>query len=234
MSGSALTARRRSSPLAPFLREGGTKFTPSVVTFAEPQSRAAEAVRALRTHMMAQHVQEGRRALAVVGASEGVGCTFVAVNLAASLSQIGIKTLIIDADLRNPEVDKLLPAGDAGEGLRQCLSSPDAPFYEHIRDDVLPGLSALYSGGAAPNPQELLAGDRFRALIDFCLRDYDATIIDTPPANSCSDARRVSTVVGYSLVVAAKDRSYVDDVKILISQLKGDRARVIGTVLNQA
>lgn len=62
----------------------------------------------------------------------------------------------------------------------------------------------------------------------FCLREYDATIIDTPPANTCSDARRVSTVVGYSLIVTRRNKSLVNDVKILTEQLRGDHAEVIG------
>ena len=57
---------------------------------------------------------------------------------------------------------------------------------------------------------------------------------DTPPANICSDARRVSTVTGYSVIVARRDLSYVEDIKILAGQLLADRAQVVGTVLNEA
>ncbi len=68
----------------------------------------------------------------------------------------------------------------------------------------------------------------------YCLREYDVTIIDTPAANTSTDARRISGVVGYSLIVTARDKTFVRDVKILASQLKADGATVIGTVLNQA
>ncbi|MHB8529302.1 MAG: CpsD/CapB family tyrosine-protein kinase [Caulobacteraceae bacterium] len=208
-------------------------FSPSLVTIADPFGKAAEAIRALRTHIMAQHVQEGRRALAVCAASSGVGCTFVATNLAVALSQVGIKKLLIDADMRSPTVHRIIRPQRETDGLRQCLTSQEATFGEAIEAEVLPNLSVMYAGGASANPQELLAGERFRSLMDFCLRDFDATIIDTPAANSCSDARRVSTVVGYSLIVAGRDRSYVEDVKTLIGQLEQDHARVVGTVLNQ-
>jgi protein-tyrosine kinase len=60
------------------------------------------------------------------------------------------------------------------------------------------------------------------------------TIVDTPPANSSSDVRRISTVLGYSLIVAGSNRSYVNDVKTLAAQLRSDHAKVIGTVLNWA
>ena len=103
-----------------------------------------------------------------------------------------------------------------------------------IEADILPSLSVLFSTGRATNAQELLASNRFEALMHFCLREYDATIIDTPPANTCSDARRVSTVVGYSLIVTRRNKSLVNDVKILTEQLRGDHAEVIGSVLNEA
>jgi len=84
--------------------------SPSLVTLSDPLGPAAEAIRALRTHIQSQHLQEGRRGLAICGVSAGHGCTFVASNLAVALSQIGVATLLIDANLREPGVDKLLPA----------------------------------------------------------------------------------------------------------------------------
>lgn len=194
-----------------------------------------ESFRALRTHVMARHVEEGRRALAVCAATAGAGCTFVAANLAVALSQIGLKTLLIDANLRAPGIDQTFrPQGGAATGLQQCLSHVDAGFSEFIEPDVLPGLSILFAGGSPPNPQELLAGDRFSDLMSWCLREYDITIVDTPPASTCSDANRVSSVVGYSLVVARRDVTIVNDLKILISQLENDGARVIGTVMTES
>jgi capsular exopolysaccharide synthesis family protein len=210
------------------------RFAPSLVILSQPTGAAAEAMRGLRTHVMAQHVQKGRRALAVCGATQHVGCTFVAANLAIALSQIGVKTLLLDANLRTPGVEQLISPSSERPGLAQCLSGWDVNFSDFIEPNVLPNLSVIYAGGAAANAQELLAGDRFKRLMDFCLRDFDATLIDTPPANSSADARRIGNVVGYGLIVARRDKTFVEDVKILTAQLQADNARVIGTVLNQA
>jgi len=209
-------------------------FAPSLVMLSRPTDASAEAIRALRTHIMAQHVQKGRRALAICGASPGVGCTFVAANLAVALAQIGVKTLLLDANLRAPRLDRLISPLREGHGLLQCLSSDNVSFIDSIEPDVLPDLSVMYAGGVASNPQELLAGGRFKQLVDFCLRDFDATIVDTPPANGSADVRRISTVIGYSLIVTRRNRTFVEDVKILTGQLEADHARVVGTVLNQA
>ncbi len=78
--------------------------TRALVTLSSQASETAEAIRGLRTHIMARHVREGHRALAICAASEGVGCSFVAANLAVSLSQIGVNTLLIDANMRKPSI----------------------------------------------------------------------------------------------------------------------------------
>lgn len=217
------------APLLPKARFG---FSSEVVMIADPNSIRAEALRALRTHVMAQHIDDGRRGLAVCAASLGVGATFVAVNLAIGLAQVGVKTLLIDGDMRQAQVNEYVEPSGEVFGIQQYLEGRD--FSECVQYDVIENLSVMFAGGRAANAQELLATDRFSGLVNRCLRDFDLTIIDTPPANLCADARRISTVVGYSLIVAKRHFSLVDDVKVLSSQLIEDRAQILGTVLNEA
>lgn len=205
----------------------------SVMTVSGESTHSSESVRALRTHIMARHVSAGHRALAICSTTRGSGCTFVATNLAVALSQIGINTLLIDADLRKPGVARALGRQPAKADLQAALSTP-ANFSDCIDRNVLPNLSVMFSAGGVRNAQELLANLRFERLMDFCLREFESTIVDTPPANIYSDARRISTVVGYSLIVARRNRTHLDDVKTLVEQLHGDHATVIGTVLNDA
>lgn len=219
------------TPEASSASAGTFKFSSSVVMLSDPTGAQAEAVRTLRTHIMAHHVDDGRRGLAICAASADVGCTFTAVNLAVALSQIGVKTLLIDGDLRQPALETFIAPSVPKIGLRQYLEAPETG--DAIQSEVLPNLSLLYSGGSSPDAQELLPSDRFKDLIDRCLRDYDLTIIDTPPANSSAEARRISTVVGYSVIVARRHQTLVKDVTVLAAQLEEDRARVIGTVMNE-
>lgn len=208
-------------------------FSPDLVTISEPLSSSAESMRSLRTHILAQHVQAGRRALAVCAPSEGVGCTFVAANLAVALAQVGIKTLLVDANLRNPGLDDLFQGDPPGEGgLSGCLARPGARVGDHVDADVLPNLSIFRAGPASSNAQELLATDWFERVINFCLRDHDITILDTPPANLYADVRRVSTVAGYSLIVARRHKSLLADVRTLSAQIQTANGAVIGAVLN--
>ena len=209
-------------------------FSKSLATLRPEGSGEAESFRALRTHIVARHVEEGRRAITICSVTPNVGCSYVASNLAVSLSQIGLKTLLIDANLRSPGIDRVFIPSDPQIGLWQCLMSSGQDYAEYIQEDILPDLSVMFAGGAPYNPQELLASERFSDLMSFCLRDYEMTVIDTPPASTCSDAIRVSSVAGYSLVVARQHRTLVNDVRTLIAQLESDRARVIGTVMNEA
>ena len=217
----------------PVTNVAGCAFSPALFTLSDPHGEQAEAIRAIRTFVMAQHVDRGRRALAICAPSRGVGCTFVAANIAVALSQIGVKTILVDGDLHHPSVANLIRPASPRSGLANCLSSQE-PFSECIDFEVAPNLSLMLAGRPVENSRELLAGDRFQMLMDSCLRDFDMTIVDTPPANSSSDVRRISTVLGYSLIVAGSHRSYVNDVKVLAEQLRTDHAKVLGTVLNGA
>ena len=210
------------------------EFSRGLAMLSEPSGATAESVRALRTHIVAQHVDYGRRSLAVCAPSRAVGCTFTAVNLAVSLSQIGLKTLLIDGNLRDPAVVDFISPSHEVRGLAQRLQSEDENWLDGICADVLPDLSVMFAGEKVADAQALLAKYRFETLVDFCLRNFDVTLVDTPPANSCADARLISKVVRYSLVVARKDKTFVSDVKTLVGQLESDDVKVIGTVFNQA
>jgi protein-tyrosine kinase len=212
--------------------DGNALNLKSFVTLGDEPSVVAESVRALRTHILARHVQRGHRALAICAPTQGVGCTFVAANLAVALSQIGLNTLLIDANMRHPGVADRFGIKTTKKDLRAALSS-DANINDCIERTSLPQLSVVPAMGRAGNAQELVASARFKVVMDFCLREFDATLLDTPPANKYSDARRISSVVGYSLVVAQRNKSLLSDVKALVEQLQGDRAVVIGTVLTE-
>ena len=222
------------APLAPTVLRAAEApaISPLLTTLSRPLSAAAEAIRALRTHVLAQHIQAGRRGLAICGPSINVGCSYVAANLAVALAQIGLKTLLVDGDLRAPGVDKFIPPRTATGGLSACLHVTDSRIGDYIDPDLLPNLSVFFAGDAAVNAQELLAREWCGDVMHQCLRDFDITIVDTPPANTSADARRISNVIGYGLIVARRHKSLVSDVRVLVEQLIDDHATVIGTVMN--
>ena len=200
---------------------------------AQYEGMRAEAIRALRTRIVARHIREGRRALSLCAPHANSGCSFVAANLAVALAQIGAKTLLVDADLRTSRIAEMFALAPDTRGLSDFLADDSLRIDQVLYSDVLPLLSVVPSGHQASNPQELLSSSRFKYFVDILMREYDITIFDTTPANICADAQRVSTVAGYSLIVTRQHNSYVSDVVTLSKQLVADRAVVIGSVLNE-
>lgn len=202
------------------------------VMINDPQGLEAESIRALRTRLAAQHLREGRRSLAVCAAAAEAGCTYVAVNLAVAMAQAGVRTALVDANLRDPMIADLCSLPLSMPGLSDYLSSDSITMAEIVDSELMPNLAVIGGGETPSNPQELLSGARFRGLVDQLLREYDLTIFDTPPANICSDGQRVATMAGFSLIVSRKHKSYVEDVKTLAKQLRADRSVVVGSILN--
>lgn len=204
-----------------------------LVVLSNPVSVRAESIRLLRTQIIAQHIKLGRRALAVVAPIEGVGCSFIAANLAAALSQIGTKTLLVDANLRSPRVDQIFGLDSAGPGLSSYLSLQAARPERVVHANVMPNLSVIAAGPPVARPQELLSSTRFRDGMNMLLREYDIAIFDTPPSNSCADALTVAAAIGYSIIVARRDHTFVNDIGALASQLAASRSTVVGSVLSE-
>jgi protein-tyrosine kinase len=207
-------------------------FVNQIVMLTHPEGTEAEAIRGLRTRVMAQHVREGRRALAICTPTEGTGASFVAANLAASLAQIGVKTVVVDTNLRTPRLTALFGQSNADVGLGNYLADPSITIDAVVNETTLSGLSIITAGSQQPNPQELLSGARFKGLVDVLLREFDFTIFATSPTSNCTDAQRVATVAGYTLIVARKHDTHMKDITTLANMLRADRAIIVGTVLN--
>ncbi|GGE03565.1 hypothetical protein GCM10011529_07570 [Polymorphobacter glacialis] len=204
-----------------------------LVVLSDPSSVRAESIRLLRTQIIAQHIRSGRRGLAFVSAVDGTGCSFLAANLAASLSQVGIKTLLIDANMRAPRIDQFFGLEPGAAGLSSFLSLQVARPERVVNANVLPSLSVMTAGPPVTRPQELLSGNRFRDGANMLLREYDLVIFDTPPSSTNADALTIGAAAGYALLVARRDHSYFSDVQTLVSQLAAARCPVIGSVLNE-
>lgn len=209
------------------------QFSPRVVVLSEPNSPEAEAIAALRTHLLAHHIRAGRRGLAICSPSAEGGSTFLSVNLAVSLAKAGIRTLLIDANLRQPDVHNMIVPSREVPSLKSCLTDSSVTFGDVILEEAIPSLSIIYAGEELSQAHEQLAAPAFKSLVDLCMRDFEVTIIDTPASNNNADARRIASIVRHCVVVARKDKTYVSDVKTLIEEMKSDKVNVIGTVLNE-
>lgn len=203
-----------------------------VAAFAPFHPRTEE-LRGLRTQLLIRwfNAQAGRNALVVTSPEPAEGRSYVAANLAVVFSQLGARTLLVDADLRKPRQSEIfgLPSG---HGLSTLLAGRS----EHQASFPVAGLarmSVLPAGPLPPNPQELLSRPTFAALVKELQSLYDVVIIDTPPASRYADAQSITFRAGDALVVARKNHTAVESTAKVIRELAATGARVVGTVINE-
>jgi protein-tyrosine kinase len=213
-------------------KSGAAGASPELVAAFAPFHPRTEEMRALRTQLLIRwyNPDAGRNALVVTSPDAGEGRSYVAANLAIVFSQLGARTLLVDADLRNPRQAKIfgLPSG-------QGLSTLLAGRSEHKATFPVAGLSRLSvlpAGPLPPNPQELLSRPAFAALVKDLQSLYDVVIIDTPPASRYADAQSITFRAGDALVVARKNHTTVDSTSKVVRELAATGARVVGTVIN--
>lgn len=197
------------------------------------QSRAGSALRDAATAVQ-QHVVRGRRGLAICAAASGAGVSFVTASLGLTIAEAGVRTLMIDANLRRPALLDLIPPDSPPHlGLWQFLRGEVDDPAALVEPDVAPNLSIIYAGGTGPGVQDLFDTDRFEELMRYALRSYDLTLIDTPAANRCAETRRIAAVAGYAAIVARRDVTMAEDLATLIADLRLDRTEVIGSIFNE-
>jgi len=216
----------------PYAQAGHKQFNPELITATTPFSDVSETFRSIRSQLVRRFAQVSeRRALAVVSADEGDGKTFVAANLAIAFSQLGRRTLLIDADMRAPRVHQVFGIENSG-GLSSILSGRmSARVLTPVTD--LPSLFVLPVGTLPPNPLELLESPAFGLLIRELLGKFDHVIIDTPAAVVGADAGVIAARSGAFLAVARQGRTRMESMLELVRSLRDSTTESAGFVLNE-
>jgi protein-tyrosine kinase len=209
-------------------------LAPELLAAWQPDSAAAEHLRALRSQLLLRWFENDARhaALAVLSAGPAEGRSYITANLAVLFSQLGKRTLVIDADLRRPRQHEIFGVSSR-IGLSTILSGR-AGREAVIEIESIPGLAVLPAGALPPNPQELLARPGLPRLIAALRSQYEVILIDTPPADSCADAATIAARAGAALVLACRDRSSVPRIAGLADDLREFGVTIVGAVLNGA
>jgi protein-tyrosine kinase len=212
---------------------GDSQLDPTLVTAFHPLSRAAEEFRALKSQLMLRwfKVDPRRRILAIVSQRPRDGRSFVAANLAVVFSQQGLRTLLIDADLRSPKIATWFQTSDSAAGLAGILSSrAGLEVIEMV--DGLPYLRILPAGSSPPNPQKLVSMPAFGHLLDQVREQFDIVLIDTPAIESFSDAEIIAARAGAALMVVRKNQSPLRGVSDVARRMQDTGVAMVGTMLN--
>ena len=218
----------------PYLASDDTSLSHELVAAYQPFSPVVEQLRALRSQLMLRwfDAEAERKALAIVSPGRGEGRSFMAANLAIVFSQLGERTLLIDADLRQPRQHELFKLAKSS-GLSGILA--DRAGAEAIMPvQSLLGLSVLPAGAVPPNPQELLGRPAFTETLHAHSHNFDVVIIDTPPGSEYADAQTIAVRAGAALMLTRKNHSSMAEIVRLTQSLRQFGATLVGAVLNDA
>ena len=162
---------------------------PAVI--ADPASREAEAFRSLRTALSFLGERKEFKSILFTSAIAGEGKTYCSLNCAAALAQVGLRTLLIDADLRRPNLTKIFLHESHNRGLTNCLHG-GATLMECCARTQIDNLFILGAGERAPKPTELLAANDLVALLTEASHHFDRVVLDGAPVNAVSDTQLIA------------------------------------------
>lgn len=218
----------------PYLVPGQSHVSPEVVAAWAPFSAQVEALRALRSQLMLRwfSAEEDHRSLAVVSPNKGEGRSHLAANLAVVFSQMGEKTLLIDADLRSPRQHALFGLENM-TGLSAVLADR-ADLNVIARIPAFVDLSVLTAGAVPPNPLELLGRGAFGDVMSACSEAFDVVVIDTPADSLGADGQIVAARCHGALMVARRNRTSLERCRELGEAIRAAGAALVGAVLNEA
>lgn len=219
---------------------------------SDRSSIQAEAFRTLRATLSLLGEESRRRIFLITSAVPGEGKSRTSGNLAVAFAQRGLKTLLIDADMRRPSQQNLFAtelrptaealavsaredaSGKPGKlaGLSEYLSGL-APLSEVSNATAEPNLTIILAGGRSPQPADLLAQKNFVELLGRSEQMFDRIIIDTPPVNSVADALVMAPCAHAICLVVHSGSTSRRGVQRAIESLKRAHGNTVGIILNR-
>lgn len=198
--------------------------------YEHPRSPSAESYRSLRAVLQNQPLAGSCRRIVVTSCLAGEGKTTTAIGLAAAYAQLGLRVLLVDADLRLPRLHTAFEL-PAEPGLTDSLVAMDQPGQTVVRTPI-PRLSLLRCGGKVEYPNEFLASSEVSRLLDRLALAYDVVLLDTPPAAIVADALALAKLVDGIVLVVRRGRVPRALALKTIGQLQQAGAQVLGVVVN--
>jgi capsular exopolysaccharide synthesis family protein len=191
---------------------------------------AVEQYRKLAAALHQLQVERGTKVVMVASAMAGEGKTLTAANVAYTLSEsFRRRTLLIDADLRRPTVDKVLDIVSVS-GLNDALDAPEDRKLAIV--EMSPRLSVLTAGRPNPDPMSGLTSARMRSIVQEAATRFDWVVLDTPPIELLPDASLLCEIVDAVVLVIGAGHAPYRSIERAVNAI--DRKRIVGVVLNRA
>ena len=187
-----------------------------------------ESYKAARSNIMFSLSADDDKLFAVTSYSKGEGKSTVSANLAISFSKMEKRVLLVDCDLRRPNIHNVFKVENTA-GLSNIIGKM-VDYEDVVHRNVLPNLDILPSGTIPPNPSELLCSARFTELVKKLHEDYDYIIFDTPPIGVVADALLLKDLVAGFVVVLRERSTTHGDVQNILDSMKLADAKILGFV----
>ena len=187
-----------------------------------------ESYKAARTNIMFSLSADDNKFFAVTSYSKGEGKSTVSSNLAISFSKMEKRVLLIDSDLRRPNIHNIFKLENTA-GLSNIIGKM-TDFEDVVHKDVIPNLDILTSGTIPPNPSELLCSARFLELVEKIKDQYDYVLFDTPPIGVVSDALLLKDLVAGFVVVLRERSTTHGDIQNLLESASLADCKLLGFI----
>lgn len=187
-----------------------------------------ESYKSARSNIMFSLSAEDQKVFAVTSYAKGEGKSTVSANLAISFSKMERRVLLVDCDLRRPNLHNIFKVENT-VGLSNIIGKM-ADFEDAVKHDVLPNLDILPSGTIPPNPSELLCSPGFEKLVKGLIDEYDYIIFDTPPIGVVADALLLKDrVAGYVVVLRERSTTH-GDIQKMLESIKLADTKILGFI----
>ena len=197
----------------------------------DPTSAFSEAYRSVRTALQFSTTSGAPRRLVVTSSSKNEGKSTTALALAINFAQMGKPILLIDADLRNPVLHKMLKVENT-RGLSNYLSS-EATVMQMVQRTDVPNLFVMTTGPLPPNPVELLSGMKMLSLLAQAEEHFAHVIVDGPPVLGIADSIVLSNQVDNAVFVIESGRTRKGHAKAALKRLQQAGVHPLGVILTK-
>lgn len=219
--------RRRGVYVAPVDED---QVNACIVTQHDPKSPISEAYRTLRTNFQFATLKLKPKTVMVTSAVPAEGKTTTAINMAVTMADCGIRVLLVDTDLRRPNVHRVLRM-ERGPGLADVLRG-DAKLPDVIRKTRVDNLWIISSGRVPPNPSELIGSQRMASLMQTLGSDFDLVVCDAPSVLVVTDPVLLATHVDTAVLVVSVRNARRETIQRACKLLQTASANIAGVVLN--
>lgn len=196
-----------------------------------PTSSAAEAFRTLRAAVSLVRNADKLRTIVVTSTIPSEGKSLVASNFAIVTAQTGLKTLLVDADLRRPSIHKAFQL-KSQVGLSAYLSSRDRTIEEIVIPTEVPNLDVVCCGTMPTNPSELVSSKRMLDFLEEAAARYDRVILDCPPVSAVADPLVVGAMCDGIMFVTKFNKIRREHARRSVQRVQDAGINLIGVVLN--